>query len=101
MRVCVCVLIERVIRDESTFVFFYRTSDKITTENEHRHHLLLFRLFIQEYARLLARQATVKNNEAFGQSIGPKAFDLLTEDQLLQLHELYSEIKKSSPPVQA
>lgn len=53
-----------------------------------------------EYARILTRQATVKNNESFGKSIGPKAFDLLTEDQLLQLYELYSEIKKSNPSVE-
>jgi hypothetical protein len=53
-------------------------------------------LYSKEYARILTRQVTSKNNDSFGRPIGLKAFDLLKEDQLVQLYDLYTEIKNSS-----
>jgi hypothetical protein len=49
-----------------------------------------------EYARILTRQASSKTNESFGLPIGLKILDRLNEDQLVQLYDLYSEIKKAS-----
>jgi hypothetical protein len=49
-----------------------------------------------EYARILRQQVSAKNNESFGLPIGVKAFDLLNEEQLVQLYDLYTEIKKAS-----
>ncbi|CAF4836143.1 unnamed protein product, partial [Rotaria magnacalcarata] len=50
------------------------------------------------YARILTRQISAKNNESLGQPIDLKALDLLKEDQIVQLYDLYTEIKKSSQP---